>query len=314
MRRVRASETTDGEHSRASLRRARALVAGGPLLALPALLVGCEVVIGIESVDALDGASGQAPAAGAGDIAGGAGDGGASGRSAAGTAGTSAGSLVGGRGGAPPGGAGGAPEGGGGGALQGGGGEGGAPEGGGGGAPQGGSAGGGGGGGAPGGGGGAPQGGGGGAGGAGGALNCNQGDPNEPNDTPALATTCSGGEFFTCDAPETIAGAFGPQGDDWFEFTGAGELFPCNTKPFARLVSVSAPAEVCYYVKPYDGFGIACVSPFAAAVNPPPGYKGCCGNNEAEVEYPGVDADVLIRVRPRPSVNACVPYTMRYRF
>jgi hypothetical protein len=145
-------------------------------------------------------------------------------------------------------------------------------------------------------------------------LACDAGDAFEPNDTFERAAVLSGGSFFTCELAETVRGAFGPHGDDWFAFAGGRSL--CLVEADARLIDApEGTAQVCYYVKPNAAdVAVSCEAPYVDAPEPPAGYRGCCGAGRSRLVYGNVSADVLIQVRPTGAASACVDYTLQYQF
>jgi hypothetical protein len=159
-----------------------------------------------------------------------------------------------------------------------------------------------------------------GMGGSGGASECDQADPNESNDdftqATALPDTDNDGVLSPCeDNAGPVRGNFGATGDDWFAASGRTSVGGCDEKPapYAYVLGTS-DAEICYYLRADDEAPIACPGSFEPAANAPEGFFGCCGSGETGFDYTGPDTEILIRVRPEPSVDACVEYELFYQY
>ncbi len=122
----------------------------------------------------------------------------------------------------------------------------------------------------------------------------------------------------SCEPPKALNGVLSGNGDDdWFSARGETVALTCpNAAPKASVGEFVA-ARVCYYVQPSPSVEIGCS--VGSAVTDVGGYKGCCGDGAVALTYPSgglVDppANILLRVSPLASADACVPYTLVYDF
>jgi len=157
----------------------------------------------------------------------------------------------------------------------------------------------------------------GGTGGSDGGSTCT-GDSYEPNDSsssPKVIDTGGDGKLSDCEPSQTLLANVGDGDIDWYKFTGVDG--PCgfdSIQPHAK-VTASTNLTVCIYLKPLGGSGPPkCTK--GTSDSGVSGYTGCCGTNEARMDFGSNFADdsatVLIKVANPGST--CTAYNMNYGY